>query len=53
MVSQYVRFGRVIVTAGPVDEGFPNGAWMTDRPSATPDDRKYALIDQQAPWPER
>jgi hypothetical protein len=51
MMSQYVRFGRVIVTAGPVDEGFPNGTWMTDRPSATPDDRKYALIDQQMPWP--
>jgi hypothetical protein len=51
MMSQYVRFGRVIVTAGPVDEGFPNAGWMVDRPSATPDDRKYALIDQQAMWP--
>jgi hypothetical protein len=49
--SQYVRFGRVIVTASPVDEGCPNDAWMTHRPSATPDDRKYALIDQQAVWP--
>ncbi len=51
MMSQYVHFGRVIVTAGPVDEGCPNAAWMTDRPSATPDDAKYALIDQQAAWP--
>jgi hypothetical protein len=49
--SQYVRFGRVIVTASPVDEGCPNDGWMTHRPSATPDDRKYALIDQQANWP--
>jgi hypothetical protein len=50
-VSQYVRFGRVIVTASPVDEGCPMDGWMTHRPSATPDDRKYALIDQQAAWP--
>jgi hypothetical protein len=50
-ISQYVRFGRVIVTASPVDEGCPNDGWMTHRPSATPDDRKYALIDQQAMWP--
>jgi hypothetical protein len=49
--SQYVRFGRVIVTASPVDEGCPNDGWMTHRPSATPDDRKYALIDQTAVWP--
>jgi hypothetical protein len=49
--SQYVRFGRVIVTASPVDEGCPMDGWMTHRPSATPDDRKYALIDQQANWP--
>jgi hypothetical protein len=49
--SQYVRFGRVIVTASPVDEGCPMDAWMTHRPSATPDDRKYALIDQTANWP--
>jgi hypothetical protein len=46
-----VRFGRVIVTASPVDEGCPMDAWMTHRPSATPDDRKYALIDQTANWP--
>ena len=49
--SQYVRFGRVIVTASPVDEGCPSDGWMTHRPSATPDDSKYALIDQQAGWP--
>jgi hypothetical protein len=49
--SQYVRFGRVIVTASPVDEGCPMDGWMTHRPSATPDDRKYALIDQTANWP--
>jgi hypothetical protein len=49
--SQYIRFGRVIVTASPVDEGCPMDAWMTHRPSATPDDRKYALIDQTAVWP--
>jgi hypothetical protein len=50
-MSQYVPFGRVIVTASPVDEGCPNDAWMTHRPSATPDDRKYALVDQQTAWP--
>jgi hypothetical protein len=50
-MSQYVRFGRVIVTASPVDEGCPMDAWMTARPSATPDDRKFALIDQTQPWP--
>ena len=49
--SQYVHFGRVIVTASPVDEGCPNDGWMTHRPSATPDDAKYALIDQDANWP--
>jgi len=49
--SQYVHFGRVIVTASPVDEGCPMDGWMTHRPSATPDDAKYALIDQQANWP--
>jgi hypothetical protein len=48
MISAYVRFGRVIAASGPVDEGFPNGTWMTD-PSATPNDRKYALVsDGQA-----
>jgi hypothetical protein len=48
MISAYVRFGRVIAASGPVSEGFPNGTWMTD-PSATPNDRKYALVsDGQA-----
>ena len=48
MISAYVRFGRVIAASGPVDEGFPNATWMTD-PSATPNDRKYALVsDGQA-----
>jgi hypothetical protein len=48
MMSTYVHFGRVIATSGPVNEGFPNGTWMTD-PSATPNDAKYALVsDGQA-----
>jgi hypothetical protein len=48
MISAYVEFGRVIAASGPVDEGFPNATWMTD-PSATPNDRKYALVsDGQA-----
>jgi hypothetical protein len=48
MISAYVKFGRVIAASGPVDEGFPNATWMTD-PSATPNDRKYALVsDGQA-----
>jgi hypothetical protein len=42
MISTYVRFGRVISASGPVNEGFPNGAWMTD-PSATPVGCKYML----------
>jgi pimeloyl-ACP methyl ester carboxylesterase len=49
--STYVRFGRVIVTASPVDEGCPMDAWMTFRPSATDENNKYALIDQTADWP--
>ena len=49
--STYVRFGRVIVTASPVDEGCPMDAWMTHRPSATDENNKYALIDQTADWP--
>jgi hypothetical protein len=43
MISPYVRFGRVITTSGPVNEGWPNGKWMTD-PSLTPNDRKYLLV---------
>jgi hypothetical protein len=61
MISTYVRFGRVIVTSGPVDEGFPNATWMTDA-SATPEYCKYALAAdteaarifpnvQKAMWP--
>jgi hypothetical protein len=61
MISTYVRFGRVISASGPVNEGFPNGTWMTD-PSATPVNCKYALVSdgqagsifpnvQKAGWP--
>ncbi|HSZ81117.1 MAG TPA: hypothetical protein VLA14_02490 [Polyangia bacterium] len=50
MVSTYIRFGRVVCTSGPVDEGWPNATWMTD-PSATPEDRKYDLVGQDSPWP--
>lgn len=50
MISSYVRFGRVIVTSGPVAEGFPNGTWMT-HPSATPGDRKYLLVGLKAAYP--
>jgi hypothetical protein len=50
MISSYVRFGRVITTSGPVNEGFPNATWIT-HPSATPNDRKFALVGQNAPWP--
>lgn len=52
MMSSYVRFGRVIVTSGPVAEGFPNGEWMTKPgPNATPGDRKYLLVDLKANFP--
>jgi hypothetical protein len=48
MISTYVRFGKVIAASGPVNEGFPNGTWMTDT-SATPVNCKYALVaDSQA-----
>jgi hypothetical protein len=48
MISTYIRFGKVIAASGPVNEGFPNGAWMTD-PSATPESCKYVLAsDMQA-----
>ena len=52
MISSYVRFGRVIITSGPVSEGFPNGEWMT-HPAATgtPGDRKYMLADLKTPYP--
>jgi hypothetical protein len=50
MVSSYIRFGRVVCTSGPVDEGWPNASWMTVQ-SATPNDRKYDLVGQDSPWP--
>ncbi|HEV3030015.1 MAG TPA: hypothetical protein VG319_00155, partial [Polyangia bacterium] len=50
MISSYVRFGRVITTSGPTDEGFPNASWIT-HPSATPNDRKYLLVGQTTPYP--
>ncbi len=52
MISSYVRFGRVIITSGPVSEGFPNAEWIT-HPAATgtPGDRKYMLVDLPSPYP--
>lgn len=50
MISTYVRFGRVITTSGPTDEGFPNASWIT-HPAATPNDRKYLLVGQTNPYP--
>jgi hypothetical protein len=50
MISQYVRFGRVICTSGPQAEGFPNGTWIT-HPSATPSDRKFTLLGFNADYP--
>jgi hypothetical protein len=52
MISAYVPFGRVITTSGPVNEGFPNAAWITSKSVAgTPGDRKYMLIGFQSPYP--
>ena len=52
MISAYVRFGRVILTSGPVAEGFPNAEWMTHPPATgTPGDRKYMLVDLPSPYP--
>lgn len=52
MLSSYVRFGRVIITSGPVSEGFPNGEWMVHpAATATPGDRKYMLADLKTPYP--
>jgi len=52
MISSYVRFGRVIITSGPVSEGFPNGEWMTKpSPNGTPGDRKFMLADLKMPYP--
>ena len=52
MISAYVRFGRVILTSGPVSEGFPNAEWIL-HPAATgtPGDRKYMLADLPSPYP--
>ena len=50
MISQYVRFGRVICTSGPQAEGFPNATWIT-HPSATPADRKFTLLGFNADYP--
>jgi hypothetical protein len=52
MISAYVPFGRVIVTSGPVSEGFPNATWITSKSVAgTPGDRKYMLIGFVDPYP--
>jgi hypothetical protein len=52
MISAYVPFGRVIVTSGPVSEGFPNATWITSKSVAgTPGDRKYMLIGFVNPYP--
>ena len=52
MISAYVRFGRVIITSGPVAEGFPNAEWITHpSPNGTPGDRKYMLADLKTPYP--
>jgi hypothetical protein len=51
MVSKYVRFSRVLSTSGPVDEGFPNAAWITKQPSATPVDRLYMMVGGSADYP--
>ncbi|HVY31416.1 MAG TPA: hypothetical protein VHB79_32910 [Polyangiaceae bacterium] len=52
MMSSYVRFGRVIVTSGPVAEGFPDGEWITHpSPSGTPANRKYMLVGLKMPYP--
>ena len=52
MMSSYGRFGRVIVTSGPVSEGFPNGEWITHpSPNGTPADRKYMPVALKNPYP--
>ncbi len=52
MISSYVRFGRVIITSGPVDEGFPDAEWIT-HPAATqtPAERKYMLVGLREAYP--
>jgi hypothetical protein len=50
MDSKYVRFGRVVATSGPQDEGFPNATWIS-QPSATPVDRLYMAVGFTQPYP--
>jgi hypothetical protein len=50
MDSKYVRFGRVFLTSGPQDEGFPNATWIST-PSATPVDRLYMAVGLTMPYP--
>jgi hypothetical protein len=50
MDAKYVRFGRVVATSGPQDEGFPNATWIT-QPSATPVDRMYMAVGFTMPYP--
>ncbi|HXI56421.1 MAG TPA: hypothetical protein VNO55_10200 [Polyangia bacterium] len=51
MVSKYVRFSRVLATSGPVDEGFPGAAWITQQRSATPVDRLFMMVGGAADYP--
>jgi hypothetical protein len=50
MDSKYVRFGRVVATSGPQDEGFPNATWISQA-SATPVDRLYMAVGFTMPYP--
>jgi hypothetical protein len=50
MDAKYVRFGRVFLTSGPQDEGFPNATWIS-APSATPVDRLYMAVGLTMPYP--
>jgi len=50
MDAKYVRFGRVFLTSGPQDEGFPNATWISE-PSATPVDRLYMAVGLNVPYP--
>ncbi|MEA2700954.1 MAG: hypothetical protein QOI66_5225, partial [Myxococcales bacterium] len=45
------RFSRVLATSGPVDEGFPSAAWITQQPSATPVDRLFMMVGGAADYP--
>ncbi len=50
MDAKYVRFGRVLTTSGPQDEGFPNATWIK-QPSATPPERMYMMVGGMADYP--